>query len=221
MAREEAARQDKPRPIIAGDVLSTSQERRLRLQATQADNLPREWGGVRYDHATDPVPPEVYDDAMPPAGWARMDGNAIILTLPLPPSVNHYYRRGKGGKVYIGAEGVRFRQVVAYACIQARVKPIGGKLKVAGVFYCGDHRRHDLDNFGKCLLDALQHGGCYGDDFDIDDQHWVRGEILPIGKCVVRVEAATIKAAMGIYHTPDEILNVINPPYDLRTKGTK
>jgi crossover junction endodeoxyribonuclease RusA len=95
---------------------------------------------------------------------------AVSLTVPLPPSVNSYWRsvpatRSRRARVLISEEGRRFKarcQLVAQA--QCR-KPLAGSAAVRAVVYFRDHRR-DLDNVLKPLLDALQ-GIAYANDRQI------------------------------------------------------
>jgi crossover junction endodeoxyribonuclease RusA len=54
-----------------------------------------------------------------------------------------------------------------------------------------DRRRRDLDNVQKALLDALEHGGVYRDDAQIDLLVVERGPVTPGGKSLVRVEVIT------------------------------
>ena len=50
-----------------------------------------------------------------------------------------------------------------------------------------DHRRRDLDNSMKGLLDALEHAGVYADDSQIDELKIVRGDVMPGGACVLEI----------------------------------
>jgi crossover junction endodeoxyribonuclease RusA len=50
-----------------------------------------------------------------------------------------------------------------------------------------DRRRRDLDNILKALLDALQYGGAYQDDSQIDSLQVVRSKSVPGGKVMVLV----------------------------------
>ena len=91
----------------------------------------------------------------------------ISLKLPFPPSVNHYYRR-VGPRTLISREGRRFRERVCSLLAATRVKPMDGRLDVYIDVCPPDRRRRDLDNVLKALLDALEHGGAYRDDSQID-----------------------------------------------------
>jgi len=106
----------------------------------------------------------------------------ISLTLPYPPTVNHYW--GTAGKRrYIKPEGIRFRLNVAKHCYGK--KRMDGELAVYATIYPPDKRRRDLDNVLKALLDALQHAGCYDDDTQIGELHILRGDVLAGGKTAV------------------------------------
>lgn len=88
------------------------------------------------------------------------------LSLPYPPSVNHYWRR-VGAKTLISRSGRRFREDVIGELAAAGVKPLDGPIAVSIDVYPPDRRRRDLDNILKALFDALEHGGAYHDDSQI------------------------------------------------------
>lgn len=111
----------------------------------------------------------------------------ISLTLPWPPSVNHYYARNKNGSVRIDKAGETYRRQVGWLCASKSIKPIEGRLAVMVELMPPDKRRRDLDNSMKCLLDAMQHGGVYDDDSQIDDLHIIRGDKVEGGQVVVMV----------------------------------
>jgi crossover junction endodeoxyribonuclease RusA len=120
---------------------------------------------------------------------------ARSFELPYPPSVNHYWRR-VGGATLISREGRRFRKDVC-AALAAGVggaggagprPPLAGRLAVFVTVCPPDRRRRDLDNVQKALLDALEHGGVYGDDAQIDRLVIERGPVIDGGRTLVRVE---------------------------------
>ena len=106
----------------------------------------------------------------------------IKLTLPLPPSVNTYYKHHCKFKhhatMYIGKEGKEFRQKVNEivrnnnADVRANL-PLRLEVKI---FYKTNHR-NDLDNRMKPLQDALTHALVWEDDSLIDELHIYRGDI--------------------------------------------
>lgn len=111
---------------------------------------------------------------------------ALTLELPYPPSVNHYWRR-VGPRTLISREGRRFRARVGAMLALRRIDPIAGSLDVRVTVHPPDRRRRDLDNAMKSLLDALEHGGAYGDDFQIDYLDITRGNVVPEGKVIVHI----------------------------------
>ena len=108
------------------------------------------------------------------------------LELPFPPSVNHLWRR-VGRRTLLSRGGRAFRQAVQAVLAARGVQPIAGRLAVTIDVHPPDQRRRDLDNALKALLDALQHGGAYHDDAQIDDLHIRRGACVPGGRVCVRL----------------------------------
>lgn len=96
----------------------------------------------------------------------------MVITLPYPPSVNHYWRHFRGRTV-ISREGRAFRTNVCALLAGGRGNgprkpPAGGRIALAMDAFPPDRRRRDLDNIQKPVLDALQHAGVYDDDSQID-----------------------------------------------------
>ena len=114
---------------------------------------------------------------------------SLTLELPYPPSVNHYWRR-VGARTLISREGRRFRARVGAMLALRRIQPVSGALDVRVVVHPPDRRRRDLDNAMKALLDALEHGGAYADDFQIDHLDITRGSVVPDGKVIVHIAEA-------------------------------
>ncbi|MDR0418334.1 MAG: RusA family crossover junction endodeoxyribonuclease [Puniceicoccales bacterium] len=86
------------------------------------------------------------------------------ITLPWPPSLNHYYRH-VGPKVLISKEGWQYRRKVA--------KQLGNDenltmyecpIELSMELYPPDNRKRDVDNSLKSCLDALMYGKLYADD---------------------------------------------------------
>lgn len=93
----------------------------------------------------------------------------IELTLPWPPSVNHYWKMWQG-RIVVGTEGKKYRKAVMdQILIQRGIKSIQGKMKVTIEAWRPDNRRRDLDNLLKATLDSLTHAGLYYDDSLIVD----------------------------------------------------
>jgi crossover junction endodeoxyribonuclease RusA len=104
-------------------------------------------------------------------GMKRMRDEAIKL--PLPPSINHYWRMARG-RFYISDEGKLFR--MRTASLWGQREKMDGKLAIDIRVFPPDRRRRDVDNVVKPLLDALQHAGAYNDDYQICNLHIERCE---------------------------------------------
>jgi len=122
------------------------------------------------------------------------DGS-LVLTLPYPPSVNHYWLnsvgRSKRGKpcvhTRISERGRRYTQAVE--ALTAGVEPIDGEVSVTLLVWMPDRKKRDLDNLLKCVLDSLTKAGVWGDDSQVDELRIVRkGITSPYGKVIVRIK---------------------------------
>jgi len=110
----------------------------------------------------------------------------MVIQLPWPPSVNHYWRR-HGNRYFVSKEGQTYREEVFYLC--HKYKGLYGaksRLSVVIEAFPPDKRRRDLDNILKSLLDSLQHAGVYEDDSQIDYLAIKRNPSLE-GKIIVTV----------------------------------
>lgn len=110
----------------------------------------------------------------------------VVYELSYPPSVNHYWRH-VGDRTLISGAGREYRQRVADELAHQGVDTAGGSLSLFISVHPPDRRRRDLDNILKALLDALQHGGAYQDDSQIDSLRVVRSHSVPGGKVTVLV----------------------------------
>ena len=108
------------------------------------------------------------------------------LELPYPPSVNHYWRLGRG-RVRISRSGRAFREAVGAALAAAGVRPLAGPLSVQVEVFPPDATRRDLDNLQKALLDALAHGGAYEDDSQIESLSIEKRAVVPGGRTLVTI----------------------------------
>lgn len=115
---------------------------------------------------------------------------AFVIELPYPPSVNHYWRH-VGDRTLISRAGRVFRRRVVARLARRTAEPMSGRVAVHVIAHPPDHRRRDLDNTMKALLDALGQGGAYEDDGQIDRLEIERGAVVPGGKVVVRVSPIT------------------------------
>ena len=107
------------------------------------------------------------------------------LTLPFPPSVNHYWKHS-GHRVYLSKDAVSYRQSVQNAlhC----TKPLDARLSVSVLLHAPNKRKYDIDNRVKSLLDSLTHAGVWVDDGLIDKLTIERGNIISGGLCVVEIK---------------------------------
>ncbi|WP_334473537.1 RusA family crossover junction endodeoxyribonuclease [Arsenophonus sp. PmNCSU2021_1] len=109
------------------------------------------------------------------------------ITVPFPPSVNHYCYHAKH-KHFITTKGRLYRQsVVAEITRQKLCKRLSQRLGVEIGVYPPDRRKRDIDNLMKAPIDALCHGGLIVDDSQIDVLHVERKEIIKGGKLVITI----------------------------------
>ena len=123
---------------------------------------------------------EVSDDIM------DAEGSEVAYELSYPPSVNHYWRH-VGDRTLISRAGREYRQRVADELAHQGVSTAGGSISLFISVHPPDRRRRDLDNILKALLDALQHGGAYQDDSQIDSLRVVRSKPVRGGQVMVLV----------------------------------
>lgn len=101
----------------------------------------------------------------------------ITLTLPLPPSANHYKKpsRWGRGRMYLTDEARHYHATVRTIGLSHGIEPIAsGFVALRFVVYRGETmtkrgpqlRRGDLDGYQKVLQDALQ-GVAYRNDSQI------------------------------------------------------
>ena len=123
----------------------------------------------------------------------------LILELPFPPSVNHYYRHvviHGSARTLISAEGRHYREAVALnvATMNGR-DPLQGHLEMNIEFYPPDLRRRDLDNLLKALWDAMQKAAVYKDDRQIKKCCFEEISVCrPDGKVVVTITELQTKS---------------------------
>lgn len=119
-----------------------------------------------------------------------LSGVSQCLTLPLPPSVNNYWRKSPRG-MYITKAGKDFRKRVAEIVAEHNAIKFGtSRIFMAVRLSMRDRRAADLDNRLKALNDALEHAGVFDDDEQIDELHVKRGPIIKGGECFVVIAGA-------------------------------
>lgn len=125
---------------------------------------------------------------------SQNENSALRITLPFPPSVNHYWRNvamGKyGTRTLISKRGREYREEALRECCVQHVTNtlINTRLAVNVTLYPPTRSRRDIDNYVKALLDALTHAGVWLDDEQIDDLRIVRGSVVKGGKAVIEIE---------------------------------
>lgn len=125
-----------------------------------------------------------------PSQVQPQEAEAVFLSLPWPPSVNHYWRHvviGKRAQVFISTEGKAYRATVAAMVEQRRPARVPGRLHVRILCYPPDRRTRDLDNLTKSLLDSLVHAEVIEDDSFIDELSIVRGKVEKGGRVFVTI----------------------------------
>lgn len=111
------------------------------------------------------------------------------IDLPWPPSVNHYYRH-VGPRVLISKEGRVYQKLVKEILARHGVQRMACEVEVTLDVFPPDRRRRDIDNVQKALLDALQKGGAYEDDYQIRKLTTERWEVVENGRVTVMVKEA-------------------------------
>lgn len=112
-----------------------------------------------------------------------------IIELPHPPSANQYYRRGMYS-TYLSDAGHKYKALVSDAVIEYQMPKFGdARLKVSLTLLPRSKAKHDLDNYFKAALDALQDSGVFNNDCQIDHLTMKRGEVIKGGKLIVVIEA--------------------------------
>lgn len=111
----------------------------------------------------------------------------IIALLPYPPSVNTYYVHTRRG-VRVADKGKQYRAAVEAAIHeQGLAAHIDHPVCVQVVVYPPDHRRRDVDNTLKALLDSLTHADVWGDDAQVDQLFVYRGQVVPGGQILLTI----------------------------------
>lgn len=114
------------------------------------------------------------------------------ITLPWPPSVNHYWRMWRG-RMLISREGRAYREQVGAILRAAGVTPLSGRLAIHVELYPPDRRKRDVDNMFKAIGDSLQRGGAFQDDSQIVWLLLEKAEVVDSGRVIVRIAERTGK----------------------------
>ena len=112
----------------------------------------------------------------------------LILSLPLPPSVNHYWG-SLGTRRFVSKAGKEFKLKVQEYVLEYKVPKLGtARLQMTVTLHPRDKRKQDIDNRIKALWDALADAGVFDDDEQIDVLMVQRGAIVKDGACRVEIE---------------------------------
>lgn len=112
----------------------------------------------------------------------------LVLNLPLPPSINHYWGQ-HGHRRFVSKSGIKFKIEVQDYVIVHNVPKLGSaRLEMQVTLYPKDRRKQDIDNRIKALWDALASAGVFDNDEQIDVLMIQRGEIRKGGGCLVLID---------------------------------
>jgi len=120
------------------------------------------------------------------------------LELPWPPTINHYYRYGKGGhkgKRYLTDRAKAFRSEVQVEFMKRYYQPgkgispaLTGDVSIYVEMRPPDRRVRDIDNGLKALFDSLVHAGALLDDHQIKEVHLYWMDVVKGGSVDVVLE---------------------------------
>lgn len=99
--------------------------------------------------------------------------DSVRLTLPLPPSVNAYWRIFRN-RILLSAIARAYKLKAASVASRYGVQPLDGDVSVSLAVYRAQ-RRGDLDNFFKATFDALK-GVAFNDDSQVVEIHAWRND---------------------------------------------
>lgn len=113
---------------------------------------------------------------------------AVIITLPYPPTGNHAVKHTRQGRHYVTSEAKSYYETVTYLvrCANACAM-LDGDLTVECDIYPPDRRRRDMDNAWKVLSDACTKAGVWLDDTQINRLVLERQEPVKDGRVLLRV----------------------------------
>ena len=107
------------------------------------------------------------------------------LQLPLPPSVNAYWRNFHG-RTILSKVARDYKQTVKEYVLINKIPSFGdARLQAIITIFPKDRRKQDLDNRLKSLLDSLGNAGVFDDDSQFDKIEIARGVIKLGGGCTI------------------------------------
>ena len=107
------------------------------------------------------------------------------LQLPLPPSMNTYWRNFRGRTIL--SQGGRDYKLAVQEYVTVNNIPSFGQSRLQAIItiFPKDRRKQDLDNRLKSLLDSLGNAGVFDDDSQFDKIEIARGKIKSGGGCTI------------------------------------
>ena len=115
----------------------------------------------------------------------------VVVTVPLPPPLNHLYRTamiGGHAQTYISKAGKEFRAAVIRAWAeQAGAVTFQGRVAMKVEIVQRDKREADLDGYCKALLDALEAAGAYANDRQVKLLIVHQESTEPPGRAIVTI----------------------------------
>lgn len=108
---------------------------------------------------------------------------AIVLILPFPPALNHYYR--SLGRVLLSREAREYKRTAGYHALVAGARPLTGPLAVEITLY-RPAKRGDIDGYFKAAFDSLN-GIAWEDDAQVVELHAYRKDDKQNPRAEVRV----------------------------------
>lgn len=114
----------------------------------------------------------------------------MLLILPLPPSVNRYWRVVHGHPV-LSADAKAYKAAVGLHCNALRLTPTTQPVALRIHVYRA-RRAGDLDNSLKAILDALK-GHAYLDDDQVTEIHAWRADDRRNPRVEVEIAPVTVE----------------------------
>jgi len=114
----------------------------------------------------------------------------LDLTLPMPVSVNAYYRAIVRGRIccsILSKKGREFKERVANMVSDSQKQPTDKPVMVIIKLYPATKRKFDVDNYLKSLLDSLI-GIAYIDDEQIQCLAVSKEPVFKGGKCEIKIK---------------------------------
>lgn len=122
----------------------------------------------------------------------------IVLSLPYPPSVNHYWdhtvimSKGKRPRAirYLSKRAKKYRTRIEEMVREQLGEPPNLKDRLAVIVhehYGPDGKPQDIDNCLKPLFDSLEHAGVYANDSQIDQLLVLKKRRAAVGRVDVTI----------------------------------